>query len=134
MSKVKWVVGALAVVGASTYGYFEYMRYSVGYYDLPEDVPETASVHSFKGGLRGIYLNSPNEIRTREHKMVGISSDLPEWYNGAWSHCSKPEDDFDIERLGVKHEPGMRFEALCYIEVEGERPVYSGALFSVPNL
>ncbi len=134
MSKVKWFVVAVVLAGASAYGHSAYMRYSVGYYDLPEYVPDTASVHSFEGGLRGIYLNSPKEIKTLERKMVGISRDLPEWYNGAWSHCSKPEEEVDIERLGVKPKPGMRFEALCYIEVEGEEPVYSGALFSVPNL
>ena len=134
MLKVEWFVGALVIAGLGAFGYFEYMRYSVGYYDLPNNIPETASIHSFKGGLRGIFLNVPEEIRTDVRKVVGTSVELPEWYDGAWSYCRKPEGEMDIEQLGVKLEPGMRFEALCFIEVEGEEPLYSGALFSVPNL
>ena len=134
MSKAKWFVGALVVAGICIYGYFEYMRYSIGYYDLPDNIPETASIHSFRSGLRGIFLNSPEEIRTDVRKVVGISEELPDWYDRAWSFCRKPEGEMDIELLGVKPQPGMRFEALCFIEVEGEEPLYSGALFSVPNL
>lgn len=56
MLKVKWFVAVLVIAGIGICGYFEYVRYSVGYYDLPDNISETASIHSFKGGLRGIFL------------------------------------------------------------------------------
>ena len=129
----KWIVRAamVAVIGFVGYGAYDYYR--AGLHTRPEMPPDAFSL-SFKGGMRGIMVDVPDDRETRRYRAY--PSDVPSYMEFAWSTCSTPtnEEAPHVERwMTENHVPGNRFEAVCRIEVDDET-VVRGFITSVPRL
>jgi hypothetical protein len=145
--------GKLLIVGVVGYaGYFVYGLNRAGYFSLP-DIPVGAYPISFKSGFRAIvyemdvtddqYADAPKIFRNLtmanpDRRFIGLPSDVPRWFEDTWSTC-RPGTDEEREHIvstmpeDVKREMvGARLDAICYIEIEGERPILRGLIYSVP--
>ncbi len=75
-----------------------------------------------------------------DRKYLGIPLDVPAWFQESWSSCIAPDDEI---RSWVEAEMpdetkqsliGARFEAFCYIEVDGGARMPRGLVYSVPRV
>lgn len=148
-------VSKLVVLGIVGYcGYGAYELHKGGYFNLP-DLPSGAYIASFKSGLRAIVLDAdvPSNIyedgpaifrrlssANPERKYLGIAMDVAPWFEDAWSTCISPTDEMRDyvdktmpEDMKVELQ-GARFDAFCYIDVDGEQRIIRGFVYSVPKL
>ncbi len=143
----------LLVIGVVGYGgNYVYKLNENGYLSLP-DIPTGAYPISFKNGLRGVvydmdvtddqYADAPKIFRrlvmaNRDRRFIGFPSDVPRWFEDTWSTCragTAEEREFIVSSLpeGMKRDLlGARLDAICSIEIEGERPILRGLIYSVP--
>lgn len=143
----------LLVIGVVGYvGYATYDLHRGGYFSLP-DIPTGAYPISFKSGLRGVvydmdvtddqYADVPKIFRrlgmaNRDRRFISLPSDVPRWFEDSWSTCragTKEEREFVVSTLpeDIKRDlVGARMDAICYIEIEGERPILRGLIYSIP--
>lgn len=133
----RWVgvvvlLGLFALVGWGVYDYR-----SAGLHTRP-DMPPNAFSLSYKNGLRAILVDVPDERDTRRY--FGYPTEVPFYLEDAWSFCSPPEGQEaavyeawldEADERG--RPPGMRVEAVCRIDVEGEK-VIRGVITTVPRL
>lgn len=149
-----WIT-KLVVLGVVGYcGYAAYDLQRGGYFDLPE-MPAGAYSISFANGLRGIVLNAdvpdkgildrPAIFRRLSHadpkrKYLGIPMTVASWFEDVWSTCIPPTDE--IRNYVDESMPdemkaqlqGTRFDAFCYIDVDGQQRIARGVIYSVPRL
>ncbi len=140
----------VAVVGYG--GYYTYKLNRDGYFALP-DIPAGAYPISFKSGFRAVvydmdvtddqYADAPQIFRrlvmaNPDRRFIGLPSKVPRWFEDTWSTCH-PGSEEEREQIvstmpeDVRKEMvGARLDALCFIEVEGERPLLRGLIYSVP--
>ena len=139
----------LAVVGYGGYEVYNYHR--AGYFDLPE-LPDGAYIVSFSSGLRGIVLdakvaethnaNAPALLRglslaNPDRRYIGLPFDVAPWFEKVWSTCIAPTDDVkkyfeDTMPEKTKSDlTGARFDAVCYIDIEGGERLARGLIYSV---
>lgn len=135
-------------------GYTSYDLYRGGLFEIP-DMPMGAYQVSFNNGLRGVVegvqvsdpidSGSPKMFRrlasaNPDRKYLGIPLDVAPWFQKAWSTCTPPTDD---ERTYIETNmpedmksdlQGARFDAVCYIEIDGEERILRGLLYSVPKV
>lgn len=145
--------GKLLLIGVAGYaGYSAYDMHRGGYFSLP-DIPDGAYPISFKSGFRAVvydmevsddqYATTSKYFRrltmaSRDRRFIGIPSDVPRWFEDTWSTCHRGTDEereYIISTLpeDVKREmEGARLDAICLIEVEGDRPLLRGLIYSVP--
>ena len=149
-----WIT-KLVVLGVVGYcGYAAYDLDRGGYFDLPE-LPAGAYTASFKNGLRGIILDvdvSNRKIADRhpvfrrifdanpERKYLGIPMDVAPWFEDAWSTCIAPTEEIHTyvdsqmpEEWKVQLQ-GARLDAFCYIDVDDQKRIIRGVIYSVPRL
>lgn len=122
------LLGAVGLVG---WGVYDYRM--AGLHTRP-DMPPGAFSISYKSGLRAILVDVPDERETRRY--LGYPADVPFYIEDAWTFCSPPEGDevAEAERwLAEGDQPGMRVEAICRIDVDGET-VIRGIITTVPRL
>jgi hypothetical protein len=141
------IVGVVGYVGYSAYG-----LHRGGYFSLP-DIPNGAYPISFKSGFRAVvydvevsddqYASTSKYFRrltmaSRDRRFIGIPSDVPRWFEDTWSTCHRGTDEereYIISTLPedvASEMVGARLDAICLIEVEGERPLLRGLIYSVP--
>lgn len=148
-------VSKLVVLGIVGYcGYSAYELHKGGYFNLP-DLPSGAYIASFKSGLRAIVLDAdvPSNMygdgpaifrrlssANPERKYLGIAMDVAPWFEDVWSTCIAPTDEMRDyvdktmpEDMKVELQ-GARFDAFCYIDVDGEQRIIRGFVYSVPKL
>lgn len=129
----KWI-GRAALLGVIGFvGWVAYDYYRADLHNRPE-MPSGAFSLSYKNGLKAILVDVPDERETRRY--FGYPADVPFYIEDAWSFCSPPEGDevAETERwLAASEQPGMRIEAICRIDVDGET-VVRGIITSVPRL
>jgi hypothetical protein len=139
----------LAVIGYGGYEVYNYHR--AGYFDLPE-LPTGAYTLSFSSGLRAIVLDAkvsdnhnadaPALMRSLslanpDRRYIGLPYDVAPWFEKVWSKCTAPTDDEkkyfeDPMPEKMKNDLiGARFEAVCYIDVEGGERLARGLIYSV---
>lgn len=121
----------LGVVGFVGWGVYDYRM--AGLHTRP-DMPPGAFSISYNSGLRAILVDVPDERETRRY--FGLPADVPFYIEDAWTFCSPPEGDeiAEAERwLAEADQPGMRVEAICKIDVDGET-VIRGIITTVPRL
>lgn len=114
---------------------YDYIRYrQAGYTNIPEleegDYAITFENSSFRGVMKGV------GDERKDRLYLGISADVPEWYEETWSVCRPPSEDEHgrlEERIAKKVGPGSRFEAICEIDADGDIFV-RGWVVSVPRL
>lgn len=97
-------------------------------------MPPGAFSLSYKNGLKAILVDVPDERETRRY--FGYPADVPFFVEDAWSYCSPPDDEevAQAERwLSVSDQPGMRVDAICRVDVDGEA-VIRGIITTVPKL
>jgi hypothetical protein len=143
----------LLIVGVVGYaGYYGYGLHRGGYFSLP-DIPDGAYPISFKSGFRAVvydmevtddqYASTSKYFRrltmaSRDRRFIGIPSDVPRWFEDTWSTCHRGTDEEREYILSTLPEDvasemvGARLDAICLIEVEGERPLLRGLIYSVP--
>lgn len=140
----------IGVVGYAGFAIYDLNR--GGYLSLP-DIPDGAYPISFKSGFRAVvhdievtdsrYAATSKYFRrlamaNRDRRFIGIPSNVPRWFEDTWSTCHRGTDEereYILSTLpeGVASEMvGTRLDAICFIEVEGERPLLRGLIFSVP--
>jgi hypothetical protein len=141
------LVGVVGYVGYSAYG-----LHRGGYFSLP-DIPDGAYPISFKSGFRAVvydvevsddqYAATSKYFRrltmaSRDRRFIGIPSDVPRWFEDTWSTCHRGTDEEREYILSTLPEDvaremeGARLDAICLIEVEGDRPLLRGLIYSVP--
>lgn len=132
MGGALWKRLGLAVFAAwLAYAGNQYVR--GGWHKLPE-MPDGAFPLSFKSGLRAIVLDLPDERAVRRY--FGLPTPAPFFVEGAWSLCSPPEGEEIAEAeyfMATLDQKGVRFEAVCRIDVDGEK-IVTGVITSVPRL
>jgi hypothetical protein len=143
----------LLLIGVVGYaGYSAYDMHRGGYFSLP-DLPDGAYPISFKSGFRAVaydvevtddqFASTSKYFRrltmaSRDRRFIGIPSDVPSWFEDTWSTCHRGTDEEREYILGTLPEDmkremvGARLDAICFIEVEGERPFLRGLIYSVP--
>lgn len=133
----KWIgravlLGVVGLVGWGVYGYFR-----VGLHTRPE-MPPGAFWFIYESGLRAILVDVPDERETRRY--LGYPADVPFYIEDTWTFCSPPEGQEIAEAERWLNEsdprgrpPGMRVEAICRIDADGEI-VIRGIITSVPRL
>lgn len=143
----------LLFIGVVGYGAFYVNKLNdKGYLSLP-DIPVGAYPISFDSGLRGIvydmdvtddrYADAPKLFRrlvmaNRDRRFIGLRSDVPRWFEDTWSTCragTAEEREYIVSTIpdSIKRDlVGARLDAICYIEIEGERPIFRGLIYSVP--
>lgn len=148
-----WTTRLILSGVAVVIGYAAYDMHKVGYFSVP-DLPIGAYVVSFKNGLRGIVMDvevSDQSYENRhkffrrlsnanpDRRYLGIPFDVAPWFEDSWSTCSPPTDEEreyiastmpdETERTLI----GARFDAFCYIEVDGGQRIARGLIYSVPK-
>lgn len=129
----KWFVRLIALIVIAGGSYTVYDYYRAGLHKRPA-MPVGAFSHSYKNGLRAILVGISNEEKTRRY--FGFPFDVPFYLKDEWSFCFSPgEDDREnvVAFMKERDWPGMRFEAICKIEV-GDETVVRGVIASVPRL
>lgn len=143
----------LLIVGIVGYGgYSAYDMHQGGFFSLP-DIPDGAYPISFKSGFRAVvydmevsdtqYADTSKYFRrltmaSRDRRFIGIPSEVPRWFEDTWSTCHRGTDEereYILSTLPedvAKEMVGARLDAICLIEVEGERPLLRGLIYSVP--
>lgn len=143
----------LLIIGVVGYGgYYVYKLNEGGYFSLP-DIPDGAYPISFKSGFRAVvydmevsddqYASTSKYFRrltmaSRDRRFIGIPSDVPRWFEDTWSTChpgTEEEREYILSTLPedvASEMVGARLDAICLIEVEGERPLLRGLIYSVP--
>jgi hypothetical protein len=142
----------LIVLGVVGYGGYEVYNYHrAGYFDLP-DLPSGAYTLSFSSGLRAIVLDAqvsddhnadaPALLRSLslanpDRRYIGFPYDVAPWFEKVWSTCIAPTDEVkkyvdDTTPEKTKNDLiGARFEAVCYIDIEGGDRLLRGLIYSV---
>jgi hypothetical protein len=79
-----------------------------------------------------------------DRRYIGVPLDVASWFEDTWSTCSKPSDE-EKEQISVmmtempewkdirQDLTGARFDAVCYIEVDGKERIARGLVYSVPK-
>lgn len=140
----------VGVVGYTGYSAFDLHR--GGFFSLP-DIPDGAYPISFKSGFRAIvydmevtdaqYADTPKIFRrltlaNPDRRFLGLVSDVPRWFEETWSKCRRGTDEEREQIVSTMPEDvrkemvGARLDAICFIEIEGERPMLRGLIYSVP--
>jgi hypothetical protein len=153
-----WVSKLISLGFLGFVGFGAYDLYRYGYFDLP-DLPEGAYTLSFKNGFRGIVLDAdvpvgafatgPKIFRRLssadpDRRYIGIPLDVASWFKNTWSTCSKPTDEEKEQISTMMTEmpewkdirqdlTGARFDAVCFIEVDGKERIARGFVYSVPK-
>lgn len=89
------------------------------------------------------YADAPKIFRrlamaNPDRRLIGLPSVVPRWFEDTWSTCragTEEEREYIVSTMpeDVKREMvGARLDAICYIEIEGERPMLRGLIYSVP--
>lgn len=117
----------LIFLGGVSFGAYEYFR--AGLHTRPT-MPDGAFSVSFKSGFRAIALDQADLRPNRVYQ--GYPLDVPEWLQNVWSWRDPASDEEKFE-LDGQLAVGQRLEAVCRIDVDGEK-VVRGFLFSRPNL
>lgn len=130
---IKWILAIIVVAGLGVvgYGYYDYRK--AGLHLRPEMPPGAFSI-SYKNGLRAIIVDVEDEQETRRY--FGYPFEVPFYLEDAWSFCSPPEGNeiAEAERwLEGTYQPGMRIDAICKLDVDGQ-VVVRGLITSVPRL
>nr|WP_321510177.1 hypothetical protein [uncultured Celeribacter sp.] len=128
--------------------------YQKGYFSLP-DLPDDAYAISFSNGLRGIlydaevsdktYKDAPKYFRrlalaNPDRKYLGLPMDVAPWFEDVWSSCRSHIDgaqeyfEQDMPTDLLRQLQGAKFEAICLIEIEDQKDIVRGALYSVPKM
>jgi len=131
MGKLKDRIIVTAIVVAGSWWAFD--AYRSGYFTRPP-MPEGAFSLSYPSGFRAIMVGIPNERETRRY--MGRSSEVPFYLEKAWSFCSPPSKEEHKQlatTMKVRDFPGVRIEAVCKIDVDGNS-VVRGVITSVPRL
>jgi hypothetical protein len=129
----KWIGGLILLGAVGFVAWAAYDYYEAGLHTRPEMPPGAFSL-SYKNGLRAILVDVPDDRETRRY--FGRPVDVPFYLEDAWAFCSPPEgtEVAEAERwLAEAGQPGMRFEAICRIDVDGET-VIRGFITTVPRL
>ena len=116
---MKWI-GRIVLAGvAAVLGYAVYDYYAADLHLRP-DMPEGAFSLSFTDGPRVILQDMEDESFTRRYLARSYKS-TPEWYRQSWSFCTAPSEAELAEAQGrIASSPGMRLDAPCTLDVEGE--------------
>jgi len=115
-----------ALLAGVAYSAFIFFRFNLG--RMP-DVPDDGFV-LLVGGVKGI-MTGLYDVRPERKYLSAKPTDLPEWYENAWSFCYPPTETEPMRYYDWG--TGARLEAICQIEVENEQIVV-GYIISVPNL
>jgi hypothetical protein len=73
-----------------------------------------------------------------DRRFISFPAEVPPWFVEVWSTChpgSAEEREAIINSMPDELRRdlvGARFEAICYIEVEGDEPIFRGVIYSVP--
>jgi hypothetical protein len=129
----KWIGGAMLLGAAGFVGWGVYDYRMAGLHTRPDMPPDAFSI-SYKSGLRAILVDVPDERETRRY--FGYPADVPFYLEDAWAFCSPPEFQevaWAEGWLEEANQPGMRVEAICRIDVDGET-VIRGIITTVPRL
>lgn len=129
----KWIGRSVLVAIVGFGGYAAYDYYRADLHTRPEMPPGAFSI-SYKNGLRAILVDVPNQRDTRRY--FGYPAEVPFYIEDAWSFCTSPEDAevaMAEDWLAQSDQPGMRFEVICRVDVDGEA-VIRGFITSVPRL
>jgi len=78
-------------------------------------------------------VDIPEELLERKYIRAPMA-DVPRWFKDAWSFCKKPteEEKKQINKIAPP-DRGMRLEALCSIDADGEI-IRTAIVYSVPKL
>ena len=150
---MRWFIKLLIIGAVGCGGYTAYHLNRSGLLSLP-DIPSGAYPIAFKSGFRGVvydmnvtddqYADVPKIFRrlsmaNPDRRFIGLPSDVPHWFEDTWSTCrvgTEAERDYIITNMpeDVKREMvGARLDAICFIEIEGERPILRGMIYSIPS-
>ena len=109
---------------------------------------------SFTNGLRAIVVDpdvsKPHSIddipslrrltkANPDRKYLGVTYEVPSWFEDAWSYCEKPPEEVTMAILDSMSEDmrrkftSARLDAVCTIEADGQQ-IPRGLVFSVPKL
>jgi hypothetical protein len=152
-TRMGWIT-KLIVIGVVGYGsYYAYKANRAGYFELP-DLPQGAYILSFKNGMRSIVLdakvaethlaNAPAFLRllslaNPNRQYIGLPFQVAPWFEDLWSTCIEPtEDDRAYFEATMPNETqneliGARFDAVCYLDVDGGERLARGLIYSVPK-
>lgn len=126
----KWLLVA-AIVGGGAWSAYDAHLHAV--FDVPEDMPDGAWTFASRSGFRAILIDIPDDRENRAYRAYP-NSKTPEWFIKTWATC-RPISDAQLSAIlaapGTK-QPGLRWEALCEIEADGDRFV-RGWIASTPR-
>ena len=124
--------GVILAIVTAVGGLFAYDYYSADLHLRP-DMPEGAFSLSFADGPRVILQDMEDESFTRRYLARSYKS-TPEWYRQSWSFCTAPsEAELAEAESRIASSPGMRLDAVCTLDVEGEI-IPMAQIYSVPRL
>jgi hypothetical protein len=133
-------------------GLYVYDLNREGYFTIP-DIPHGAYPISCKNGFRAIvhdmdvadkqYADTPKMFRrltlaNSDRRFISVPADVPPWFEQSWSTCrpgTNEEREYFTSTLpdNIKRDlVGARLDAICYIEIEGEQPLFRGLVYSIP--
>lgn len=143
----------LLLIGVIGYGgYYIHKLNEAGYLSLPE-IPSGAYPISFPNGFRGIvydmevtdslHADAPKIFRrltlaNKDRRFFSIVYDVPEWFEKSWTKCAPGTEEERASAMATIPQDmqqeliGARLDAICYLELEGDRPLLRGLIFSVP--
>lgn len=146
------IIGLLiGIIGLVVFTIYDYHR--AGYFSMP-DLKDDEYPIVFRSGFRAIvidpdisdetYENAPQLFRrlrpaNPDRKYLGVPSEVPSWFEDAWSYCEKPDEAeseavFNTMPDDMRRElMGARLDAVCTIDSD-EKKILRGLLFSVPKL
>ena len=146
----KWIGGFVLVAIAGYAAFSTYTSYRGGFFSMPDLQPGEYAI-SFNNGLRAIvvdpelpdsdygtsfrFLNHANPDR----KYIGLTYEVPPWFEDAWSYCEKPSEGDKEAVLNTLPDErrrnfySARLDAVCTIDADGEK-ILRGVIFSVPKL
>lgn len=147
-----WVskIVVLGVVGFL--GYSAYDMYEEGYFELG-DIPSGSYPISFPSGLRGVvhdmdvtddqYADTHKFFRrlvlaNRDRRFISVPAKVPSWFEDRWSDCRPGSAEEREEITSTMPEEikrdlvGARLDAICFIEIEGQEPLFRGLIYSIP--
>lgn len=145
--------GKLLMVGIAGYvGFSAYDLHRAGYFSLP-DIPAGAYPISFRSGLRGVvydmdvtddqYADAPKIFRrlrwaNPDRRFIAVLSEVPYWFQDVWATCRVGTEEERAYIIGTLPDDvkrklvGTRLDAICYIELEGQRAIVRGLIYSIP--
>ena len=128
-----WISRIGIFLGWSAYDY-----YRMGYHSMPE-IGDNDFPLVFDSGYRVIMERSEDKrfaekVNRREYLFAAYLN-TPEYFKDAWSRCKAPAgaEAREIEKSSAAPGPGMRLEAVCTLDADGEI-LRTGIVYSIPDL